>query len=119
MNGKTLLDQSYIDLENSFVTRQQEYIVVLDEKRRKLSPQERRRWRNFVLLTLQGERFEGQEGVLPYLELNREGEYIFGGMIDWKTRVQKNRLLLLRFWEEEFAVNAEMIRNLLDHKGKK
>lgn len=40
-------------------------------------------------------------------------------MIDWKTRVQKNRLLLLRFWEEEFAVNAEMIRNLLDHKGKK
>lgn len=119
MNGRTTLDRSLVDLEKSFVTQQQEYIVVLDDKRRQLSPRERRRWRNFVLLTLQGERFEGNRGLLPYIELNRDGEYLFGGMVDRKTRTRKNRRLLLRFWEEGFAENARMIRNLLDPSEEK
>lgn len=114
MNDKTAWYTSFIDPEKSFVTQHQEYIVVLDERGQQMSGRQKRAWKRFWLLTLQGERFENQKQVLPYLELNREREYLFGGMVDWKNHKRKNRILLLRRWEEGFEEVAAQICKALD-----
>lgn len=114
MNDKTAWYTSFIDPEKSFVTQHQEYIVVLDGRGQQMSGRQKRAWKRFWLLTLQGERFENQKQVLPYLELNREREYLFGGMVDWKNQKRKNRILLLRRWEEGFEEVAAQICKALD-----